>query len=132
VIKEGWVRTRRQAGQPSKFQTRRVGRVAIVDVAGRLTLGDPASDLGRLLEQLARSGHKQVLVNLASVDYMDSSGMGALVEGAAKLRAREGELKLSGVPREIVYLLEAANLDKTFEIFAGELEALGSFGLAPA
>jgi bifunctional UDP-N-acetylglucosamine pyrophosphorylase/glucosamine-1-phosphate N-acetyltransferase len=132
VIKEGWVRVRRQARQTAQLETRKIGRVAIVDVSGRLTLGDPASDLGRLLEQLARSGHKQVLINLASVDYMDSSGMGALVEGAAKLRAREGELKLSGVPREIGYLLEAANLDKAFEIFAGELEALGSFGPAPA
>ena len=126
------MRVRRQARQTAQLDTRKIGRVAIVDVAGRLTLGDPASDLGRLLEQLAQSGHKQVLINLASVDYMDSSGMGALVEGAAKLRAREGELKLSGVPREIVYLLEAANLDKAFEIFAGELEALGSFGPATA
>jgi bifunctional UDP-N-acetylglucosamine pyrophosphorylase / glucosamine-1-phosphate N-acetyltransferase len=132
VNKEGWVSRRRQAKQPGQLVTRKVGRVAIVDVAGRLTLGDPASELGRALEQLARSGHKQVLVNLAQVEYMDSSGMGALVEGAAKLRSREGELKLSGVPAKVIYLLQAANLDKAFEVFGGELEALESFSPTPA
>jgi bifunctional UDP-N-acetylglucosamine pyrophosphorylase / glucosamine-1-phosphate N-acetyltransferase len=132
VNKEGWVRTRGQARKTSQFETRKVGRVAIVDVAGRLTLGDPASDLGRIIDQLARSGHKQVLVNLERVDYMDSSGMGALVEGAAKLRSKDGDLKLSGVPQKVVYLLQAANLDKAFEVFSRELEALESFSPMPA
>jgi bifunctional UDP-N-acetylglucosamine pyrophosphorylase / glucosamine-1-phosphate N-acetyltransferase len=132
VNKEGWVRARRQARQTSQFETRKVGQVAIVDVAGRLTLGDPASDLGRIIDQLARSGHLHVLVNLERVDYIDSSGMGALVEGAAKLRSREGELKLSGVPQKVVYLLQAANLDTAFEVFSRELEALESFRPATA
>ena len=131
VNKEGWVRARREARQVARLATRKVGRVAVVDVTGRLTLGDPASELGRLLDQLARAGQKHVLINLEGADYMDSSGMGALVEGAAKLRGREGDLKLSGVPQEIVYLLEAANLDKAFEIFAAEREALSSFGPTP-
>jgi bifunctional UDP-N-acetylglucosamine pyrophosphorylase/glucosamine-1-phosphate N-acetyltransferase len=132
VNKEGWVSRRRHAKQTAQLVTRKVGRVAIVDVAGRLTLGDPASDLGRVLEQLARSGHRQVLVNLTNVEYMDSSGMGALVEGAAKLRSHSGDLKLSGVPPKVVYLLQAANLDKAFEVFGGELDALASFSSTPA
>jgi bifunctional UDP-N-acetylglucosamine pyrophosphorylase / glucosamine-1-phosphate N-acetyltransferase len=127
VNKEGWVRMRRQAGQAATLETRKVGRVAIVDVAGRLTLGDPSSELGRIVDQLARSGHKQVLVNLEHVDYIDSSGMGALVEGAARLRSREGELKLSGVTERVVSILKAANLDTAFQVFSSELEALGSF-----
>lgn len=132
INKEGWVRTRRQTRKTSQFETRKVGRVAIVDVAGHLSLGDPASDLGRIIDQLARSGHKQVLVNLERVDYIDSSGMGALVEGAARLRSHQGELKLSGVPQKVVYLLQAANLDQAFEVFGRELEALESFNPASA
>ena len=127
VNKEGWVRARREAKQAANFSTRKVGGVAIVDVTGRLTLGDPASDLGRMIEQLARAGTRQVLVNLERVDYIDSSGMGALVEGVARLRSHGGELKLSGVPRKVVSLLQAANLDRAFEIYAREADALGSF-----
>jgi bifunctional UDP-N-acetylglucosamine pyrophosphorylase/glucosamine-1-phosphate N-acetyltransferase len=127
VNKEGWVRTRRQARQLASFATRKVGRVAIVDVAGRLTLGDPSSEFGRVIDQLSRSGHKHVIVNLERVEYIDSSGMGALVEGAARLRSREGELKLCGVGEKVVSHLRTANLDSTFEIFGRELEALESF-----
>jgi bifunctional UDP-N-acetylglucosamine pyrophosphorylase / glucosamine-1-phosphate N-acetyltransferase len=132
VNKEGWVRTRRQSRQVGSLETRKVGQVAVVDVAGRLTLGDPASEFGRVIDQLARSGHKLVLVNLEHVDYIDSSGMGALVEGAARLRGREGELKLSGVSKKVVTLLQAANLDTAFQLFSGELEALESFKAASA
>lgn len=127
VNKDGWVRTRRQTRQNALLATRKVGRVAVVDVVGRLTLGDPASEFGRMVDQLARSGHKQVIVNLERVDYIDSSGMGALVEGAAKLRSHEGELKLSGVSQKVTTILEAANLQTTFQIFRRELEALESF-----
>ncbi len=132
VNKEGWARTRRQSRQLTSLETRRVGRVAIVDVAGRLTLGDPASEFGKIIDQLARSGHKQVLVNLQGVDYIDSSGMGALVEGAARLRSREGELKLTGVSDKVSILLQAANLDTAFQIFSRELEGVESFKLTPA
>ncbi|MGE5327290.1 MAG: bifunctional UDP-N-acetylglucosamine diphosphorylase/glucosamine-1-phosphate N-acetyltransferase GlmU, partial [Deltaproteobacteria bacterium] len=68
VNKEDWVRTRRQVRKLASFKTRKVGRVAIVDVAGRITLGDPSSEFGRVVDQLSRSGHRQVLINLERVD----------------------------------------------------------------
>ena len=63
---------------------------------------------------------------------MDSSGMGALVEGAARLRSREGEFKLSGVNEKVAARLRDANLDSALEMYASELEALRSFSPPPA
>lgn len=128
VNKEGWVRARRDARQSARFATRRVtGSVTVVDVSGRLTMGPAAEELVRVIEELARTGQTRVLVSLAQVDYMDSSGMGALVGGAARVRSKGGELKLGGVPQEIMYVLQASNLDKAFDIYPGEEEALASF-----
>ncbi len=132
VNKEGWARARRGGHHVARFGTRDVGKVAIVDVTGRLTMGDPVNDLGRLIEQLVLSGHKQVVVNLSRVDYIDSSGMGVLVQGITRLRAASGELKLSDVPHQVMYLLQVGNLDRAFEIYARDAEAVESFKAAPA
>jgi bifunctional UDP-N-acetylglucosamine pyrophosphorylase / glucosamine-1-phosphate N-acetyltransferase len=132
VTKEGWVRTHRGGQRAARFETRQIGTVAIVDVAGRLTMGDPVNDLGRTIEQLVVKGNKQVVVNLGRVEYIDSSGMGVLVQGITRLRAAKGELKLSNVPQQVMYLLQVGNLDRAFEIFPHDTEAVESFKTASA
>ncbi len=131
VNKEGWVKARKQAKLATTAETRQVGRVAVIDVAGRVTLGDSAKDLGKRIQQAIDSGSLQVLVNLAKVTYIDSSGLGELMGGFSKLSRVGGHLKLTGVAKEVSYLFHVANLDRVLEIFPDEAAALESFNNPP-
>jgi bifunctional UDP-N-acetylglucosamine pyrophosphorylase / glucosamine-1-phosphate N-acetyltransferase len=130
VIKEGWVRARRQEKKEARFESREAGKVTIVDVTGRLTMGGPVTEFVRMIDELIGSGHKFVLANLERVEYMDSSGMGALVGSVTKLRAEGGDLRLGGVPQKVLYIFQAAHLDRALDIFPNEVKALESFGMA--
>jgi anti-anti-sigma factor len=127
VNKNGWVRARRQAKLATSANTRQVGSVAVIDVVGRVTLGDSATNLGKQIQQAIDSGSLQVLVNLAKVTYIDSSGLGELMGGYSKLSRISGQFKLTGVAKEVSYLFHVANLDRVLEIFSDEASALESF-----
>ena len=64
-----------------KLNTRQVGDVSVVDVAGRITLGEGSSALRDALRGMVANGHKKILLNMSEVSYIDSSGIGELVSG---------------------------------------------------
>lgn len=125
--KEGWVRERRQAKLQTGISVREVGAVVVFDVTGRLTMGAAARDLGMKVRQTVEAGRKQVVINLAEVGYIDSSGMGELVSALSAARSAGGQLKLAGVQAKVLRIFEVSNLEQVFEIHPDEAAALASF-----
>lgn len=127
VNKDGWVRTRRGGKNSTAISVREAGSVTILDVSGRLTMGNPSEELRRKINESRDAGRKWVLVNLANVVYVDSAGMGELVGAMKMLRNSGGELKLSGMGDRLLTLFAAAKLKHVFEIHSHESAALASF-----
>ena len=107
---------------------RHVGDVAIVDMSGRLVLGESDELLRDKVNSLVQQGHKHVLVNLSQVTYMDSSGIGELVGCYTTVTRRGGALKLLGLTKRISDLLTITKLVTVFDTYETEKEAIASFG----
>ena len=110
-----------------EITTREFGRVVVVDVVGNLTTSDGRTQLRDHIHVLSGTGHKRFLVNLAGVDYVDSSGMGELVRCFSTVRQRGGEMKLVQVNKRVADLLQMTRLNTLFDIYSEERVALGAF-----
>jgi anti-sigma B factor antagonist len=106
---------------------RHVDAVTIVDVNGRLALGEAADVLHDNIRSLLRQGHARIVINLANVSYMDSSGLGTLVSAHASMSRSGGALKLLGLTRRLESLLMISRLLHVFECFDDEAAAVASF-----
>jgi bifunctional UDP-N-acetylglucosamine pyrophosphorylase/glucosamine-1-phosphate N-acetyltransferase len=127
VNKEGWVRARNQAKVAVASGVRFAGAVAIIDVMGRVTLGESSKDLGKRIKQAVQGGSNQVLVNMSQVTYIDSTGLGELVGAFSKIQRTGGQFKLAGVTKEVSYLFHVANFDRLLDMHPDEATALNSF-----
>ena len=101
--------------------------VAILDLDGRITVGPEATALRENVAALAGSGVTNVVLNLGSVDYIDSTGLGALVMSATTLRKHGGNVKLLNLNRRNIELLVMTKLATVFEIFTDEQDAVNSY-----
>ncbi len=110
-----------------KASSRQVDGVTIVDLSGRIVLGEGSETLRDSLRDLASRGQKKLLLNLADVNYIDSSGLGALVRGYTTLTAQQGQLKLLNLTKKVQDLLQITKLLTVFEVFDNEASALKSF-----
>lgn len=110
-----------------KTSSRQVGGVTVVDLSGRIVLGDGSSILRDTLKDLAGRGQKQILLNLADVSYIDSSGLGALVSGYTSLKGQQGQVKLLNLTTKVRDLLQITKLLTVFEVFNDEATAVRSF-----
>ena len=110
-----------------KLNTRQVGDVSVVDVSGRITLGEGSSALRDLLRELMTQGNKKILLNLGDVSYIDSSGIGELVSGYTTVSNAGGKLKLLGLTKRVQDLLQITKLYTVFEVFDDEAAGLASF-----
>ena len=107
---------------------RRVGDVVIVDVSGKITLGDGGDvTLKDKMRSLMQQGQKKVLLNLGDVSYVDSAGLGEIVQSYATVTKNGGALKLLNVTKRIKDLLSITKLLTVFECHDNEAEALKSF-----
>ena len=106
---------------------RAVGGVVLLDVAGQLTLGDGADRLRDKVRSLLQGGQKQFLVNLAAVSYMDSAGLGELVQAYATTKKQGGTLKLMNITSRLRDLLVITKLAAVFDSYDNEAAALASF-----
>ena len=104
-----------------------VGDVSVVDVAGRITLGEGASALRENIRGLVGKGNKKILLNLSDVSYIDSSGIGELVSGFTTVTNQGGVLKLLGLTKRVKDLLQITKLYTVFEVFDDEAAAVRSF-----
>jgi anti-sigma B factor antagonist len=110
-----------------QISERHVGDVAIIDLSGRLVLGDSDDLLRDKVNSLVQQEHKNILVNLAQVSYMDSSGIGELVGCYTTVTRRGGALKLVGLTKRISDLLAITKLLTVFDSFDTEKDAVASF-----
>ena len=106
---------------------RQVGVVSVVDVVGRITLGDGAGTLRDILRNMSREGHKKILLNLNETTVIDSSGLGVLVGSYASITNRGGQLKLLNLTPRVRDLLVITKLVTVFEVFDDETVAIRSF-----
>jgi anti-sigma B factor antagonist len=107
--------------------TREVSHVTIVDLTGRITLGDETGRLRDTIHQLIATGHKKIVLNLSQVDYIDSSGVGELVSSFTAVRNAGGELKLYGLSKKVRDVLNVTKLYTVFDIKDDEFTAVKSF-----
>lgn len=110
-----------------KAEQRQAGDVTILDLSGRIVLGDGSILLRETLKDLVSKGKKNILVNLADVNYVDSSGLGALVSGYTSVTGQQGKLKLLNLTNKVHDLLQITKLLTVFEVFNDEQVALKSF-----
>jgi len=105
-----------------------VGDVTVIDAVGRITLGDGASIFRDTIRDLSSTGHKKMLLNLAEVSYIDSSGIGEMVSGFTTVSNQGGQVKLLNLTKRVKDLLQITKLYTVFEVFEDETAAVRSFG----
>ena len=108
---------------------RQVDTVCIVDLSGRITLGDESDLLREMLNRELERGHKKLLLNLREVTYCDSAGLGELIGCFNTVTRRGGTLKLLYLPKKMRDILQVTRLDGLFEICSDETAAVKSFGI---
>jgi anti-sigma B factor antagonist len=104
-----------------------VGDVSVVDVAGRITLGEGSSALRETLRDMVSKGQKKILLNLGDVSYIDSSGIGELVSGFTTVTNSGGQLKLLNLNKRVKDLLQITKLYTVFDVHEDEAGAIRSF-----
>jgi anti-sigma B factor antagonist len=112
--------------------TRRVGDVTIVDIAGRIVLGEESATLRNLVCDLLSAGHEKIVFNLADVNYIDSSGLGHLISAFTSVRKQGGDLKLLNLTSKVHDVMQITRLYTVFDIMENEAVAVQSFGHAAA
>ena len=110
-----------------KLNVRQIGHVAVVDLAGKITIGEGDAVLRAGVFKLLRSDQKQILLNLRKVPYMDSSGIGEMVACYKAARDKNGTVKLVNPSEKVSDLLQITRLEEVFETYCDEKEALNSF-----
>jgi anti-sigma B factor antagonist len=108
------------------IQSRRLDDVVILDISGRITLGEGAVTLRDALQKLLNAGERKLVMNLEDVDYVDSAGLGELVTAFTVVRAQGGQLKLLKLTHRIHDLLQITKLLTVFDAFESETEAIKS------
>jgi len=110
-----------------KANTRQVDGVTIVDLSGRITLGEGSVILRDTVRDLVGKGNKNILINLGEVNYIDSSGIGELVSAFTSVRNQGGELKLLKLTKKVHDLLQITKLYTVFDVKDDETAAVKAF-----
>jgi len=110
-----------------KIEPREVAHVTILDIEGRIVLGDEIHQLRDAVRDLIKQGKKKIVLNLAGVDYIDSSGVGELVGSFTAVRNAGGELKLLNLTQKVQDVLYITKLYTVFDIKDDEFHAVKSF-----
>lgn len=111
-------------------KTRQSNGVVIVDLDGRIILGEPTGLLRDAIKNVVAEGHKNVLLNLGQVSYIDSAGLGELVGCSSTVQNAGGRLKLMQLQKKIADLMQITKLHTVFEVIDDEAKAVSSFAAA--
>ncbi len=106
---------------------RQAGDITILDMSGKVTIGEGSIALRTTIRRLLGEGKKSILLNLGSVGYVDSSGIGELVSSFTAVNKEGGSLKLLNLTQKIQDLLAITKLLTVFDVYDSESEALSSF-----
>ncbi len=110
-----------------KLNNRQVGDVTVIDVSGRVTIGEGSSAIREAMRDLTTKGHKKIVLNLSDVSYIDSTGIGELVAGFTSAANAGGTVKLLGLTKHVKDVLQISKLYTVFEAFDDEASAINSF-----
>jgi anti-sigma B factor antagonist len=113
-----------------KLTTHQKGEVIVVVASGKLTMGEGTSTLRTKIRELVASGSRRIVLNMADVSYMDSSGMGELIAAHTTVTTAGGEIKLLHLAKRVHDLLKLTKLYTVFEAFEDEASAVNSFSAA--
>src|SRR2546428_2933791 len=103
---------------------RQLGDAAVLDISGRITLGEGNVILRDIVRDLADKGNKKIVLNLGEVQYIDSSGVGELVKAHTTIKNQGGELKLTNLNKRVHDLLHMTRLSAVFDIQKDEASAI--------
>jgi anti-sigma B factor antagonist len=110
-----------------QIDERLVGDVKILDLTGKMTLGEGDELLRDKVNSLVHQGHKKLILNLEGVPYIDSAGLGEIVRTYTTVSRQGGKLKLLGLTKRIQDLLSITKLLTVFETYESEEDAVKSF-----
>jgi len=110
-----------------KIETRSVGDVHVLDCSGKITLGEGTMAIRNTVKDILKGGGKKIILNLANVNYIDSSGIGELVSSYTTVTNQGGHLKLVNLTKKIQELLAITKLLTVFQVFDSEQAAIASF-----
>lgn len=111
---------------------RKIGNIVILDLIGKITIGDGSNQLRDEVNRLLEAGEKEIILNFEHASYLDSSGIGELISRHTTTKNQGGHLKLLKLPRKIKDLLTVTRLLPVFETFDNEEDAILSFGIIGA
>ena len=111
-----------------KVSTRQVDGITVLDLSGRITLGEGSVQLRDTVRDLLAKGSKNILLNLGEINYIDSSGIGELVSAFTTVRNQGGEMKLLNLTKKVHDLLQITKLYTVFDIKDDEASAIAAFG----
>jgi anti-sigma B factor antagonist len=110
-----------------KINTRTVGDIKILDCSGKITLGEGTMAIRNTVRDLLTGGGKKIVLNLADINYIDSSGIGELVSTFTTVINQGGQLKLLNLTKKIHELLQITKLLTVFQVYDNEQAAISSF-----
>jgi anti-sigma B factor antagonist len=111
-----------------KFKTRQVDGVTVLDLSGKITLGEGSVTLRDAIKDVLSKGQNKILLNMADISYIDSSGLGELVSAFTTVKNAGGELKLLSLTKKVKDVLQITKLYTVFDIKDDEAAAISSFG----
>lgn len=114
------------------IHVRKLGNIVILDLIGKITIGDGSNQLRDEVNRLLEAGEKEIILNFEHASYLDSSGIGELISRHTTTKNQGGHLKLLKLPRKIKDLLTVTRLLPVFETFDNEEDAILSFGIIGA
>lgn len=112
-----------------KMSTREVKDIIIIDLSGQLTMGEASAAIRDEVRDEIGHGSKKILLNLAEVTYIDSSGLGELTSAYTSVKNRDGELKLLNLTKRVHDLMQITKLYTVFDVYDDEKKAIASFQL---
>ena len=107
--------------------TRQLDGVTILDLSGRITLGEGSVQLRDAIRDLISKGEKNILLSLGDVSYIDSSGLGELVSAFTTAKNQNADVKLLNLTKKVKDVLQVTKLYTVFDIYDDEAHAIGSF-----
>lgn len=110
-----------------KATIRKLGKVSVLDISGKITIGEGDVLLREKVNELLEAGENRILLNLEKVKYMDSAGIGELVACYKRAKEKAGTVKLLNPSGKVYDLLQLTKLEEVFDTYRDEGEALGSF-----
>jgi anti-sigma B factor antagonist len=109
------------------IKERQAGDVIVLDMDGKVTIGEGSVALRSAIRRLLEEGKKKILLNLAGVGYIDSSGIGELVSSYTAINKENGQLKLLNLTQKLQDLLAITKLLTVFDVYENESDALNSY-----